>query len=136
RTLALEQRGAGRGQLRHAQGPPRLPRFWVLCLRGEPPGEFAASVAGGRRGLIVALGFAAGAREAQVEVIVVPPPRADPPQPIAIRPGFATERALDCGVDENPRHRGTARRTFEQLPVLGPPNFRIDIVPAFGDEVC
>src|SRR5437870_4663566 len=116
--LTLDQQCTGCRQLRHAQWPPGRPRFWVLCLRGEPPGEFAASVAGGRRGLIVALGLAAGARKAQVEVIVVPPPRADPPQPIAIRPGFATERALDRRIDENARHRGTARRSFKQLPVL------------------
>src|SRR5437879_9940950 len=94
----LDQRGTGCRQLRHPQWPPGRSRFWVLRLRGEPPGKVAASVTGGRRGLIVALWLAAGAREAKVEVIIVPPPRADPPQPIAIRPGFATERALDRGV--------------------------------------
>src|SRR5258708_31916370 len=132
--LPRDEGGAGGRQIGNPQGLSGRPRrLWVLCLRGEPPGEFAAPVAGRRRRLILALGLAAGAGEAQVEMIIVPPPRADPPQPLAIRPGFATERALDRRVDENAPDRSTARRGFEQLPVLRPPDFGIDIVAILGD---
>ena len=54
------------------------PRLWVLRLWGEPPVEFrAAAIAGGRSGLILALGLALGAKEAQMEMIVVSPPWAN-----------------------------------------------------------
>src|SRR5229473_2977623 len=60
------------------QWPPGRPRFGMLRLRGEPPVEFlAASIAGGRRGLIVAFALARRAEEAQMEMIIVPPPGTD-----------------------------------------------------------
>src|ERR1051326_1235579 len=42
------ERGAGSGQVGDAQRLPWRTGFGMLVLRGEPPGEFAAAVAGSR----------------------------------------------------------------------------------------
>src|SRR5271170_3239213 len=97
------------------------------CLRGEPPVEFGtAAVACGRRGLILALGFARRAVETHMEMIVMSPPWANSPQPAAIGAGLAAERSLGRRVDKNARHRGGTCRGFKQLSMLRPPHGRVD----------
>src|SRR5215469_17787072 len=87
-------------------------------LFGKPPIElFAAPVARRWRSLVAALRVVAGAREADVEMVVVTPPRPDLRQPAAVGAGFAAQLALDRGIDENPFHRRLARESSEQKPV-------------------
>ena len=70
-----------------------------------------------------------------MEMVVVPPPRPDHAQPVAIRTGLAAQRLLDRRVDENARDAGAARGGFEQLAVQRRPGRRVDVVAVGGHDI-
>src|SRR6516165_5384441 len=91
----------------------------LLC---KPPLKLrAAPVSRRRRSLVAALRVVAGAREADVKMVVVTPPRPDLRQPAAVGARFAAQLALDRGIDENSFHRRLACEGFEQKPALRRP---------------
>src|SRR5215472_13052658 len=105
-------------------------------LFSEPPIELvAAPVAWRRRSLVAALRVVAGAREADVKMVVVTPPRPYLRQPAAVGARFAAQLALDRGIDENSFDRRLAREGFEQKPVARGPGRPIDLAPIRCDHV-
>src|SRR5262245_4011775 len=108
----------------------------MLCLFGKPPVEFlAATVTLRRWRLLLALDLAPRAVEANVEMIVVAPPRPDSRQPAPIVARVAAQRALDRRIDKDAGDRRALGRGFEQFAMLRPPNRRIDIIAVAGNDV-
>src|SRR6516225_12345042 len=105
----------------------------LLC---KPPLKLrAAPVSRRRRSLVATLRVVAGAREANVKMVVVTPPRPDLRQPAAVGARFVAQLALDCRIDENALHRRLVREGFEQKPVGRDPGRPTDLEPARCDYV-
>ena len=87
-------RGAFRRQLADQQRGRRRGRLGVPPFLGEPPIEFlTAAVAVRRRSLVLAQRLTRRASEADVEMVVMAPPRPHLAQPVAITAGFAAKLA-------------------------------------------
>src|SRR5215813_12891282 len=104
-------------------------------LSCEPPIELlAAAVARLRGRLVAARRLPRGTGEADMEVVVVPPPRPDLGEPAAVRTRLMAQLPLDRRVDKNARHLRLARECFEQAPVLWGPRF-VDLIAVGSDDI-
>src|SRR5215471_14051831 len=129
---------AGGGQIGHPGSRPRLCRrtgFGVQHRLGEPVIELrAAAIVRRPRLLRRALGTVGGADDPHVEVIVVPPPRLDLVQPMAVAAGVAAQRLLDRGIDEDAGDLRVLRRGPDQRHVRRRPYLRVDVPAVFGHD--
>ena len=102
---------------------------------GEPRLELgAAAVAAGVRRLRLTGRAVRRAADADVEVIVVPPPRPHLLEPGAVRARLAAQRHLDRRVDEDALHLGVRGGRLDHVEMARRPQFRIDVAPAVGDD--
>src|SRR6516225_4265035 len=115
--------GTGHWQIANQQRLGRPPRRMTPLWREPPIKLLAAAVAWRRQRLVPASGLAGWAREADMEVLVVAPPRAYLGEPCSIRAGLVAQFPFDRGVDENARGRRLACERLEQVPVLRRPGF-------------
>src|SRR5215470_6245446 len=105
------------------------------CLSCEPPIELlAAAVARRRRRLVAARRLPRGTGEADMEVVVVPPPRPDLSQPAAVRTRLMAQLPLDRRVNKNARHLRLARECFEQATVLRGPRL-VDLISVGSGDI-
>ena len=72
--------------------------------------------------------------DADVEMVVVPPPRPDLFEPRAVGAGLAAQRHLDRRVDEDALHLGVRGGRLDHVEMAGRPQFRVDVAPAVGDH--
>src|SRR5438477_175487 len=90
RLRSARQRRAGGGHFRHQGADRRFTRRQVFGVVGEPPVEIGAATVARRRGrLVVAFGLAPRAGQPHMEMIIMPPPRADALEPRTICAGLA-----------------------------------------------
>src|SRR6516165_5245934 len=104
----------------------------LLC---KPPIELRAAPVSGRRRSLVATLRVVGAREADVKMVVVTPPRPDLRQPAAVGARFVAQLALDRRNDEKSVHPRPAPQGFEPKPRGRGPSRPIDLEPARCDYV-
>src|SRR6202521_5752178 len=107
RSRRRKHLAAGRRKARHGLARPRLFRHrrWLGMEHGlgEPRVELlAAAITSACRRLRLAFGAVARAAQADVEVVVVPPPRPQFLEPGAVAAGLAAQRFLDGRIDEYP----------------------------------
>src|SRR6266481_2711741 len=112
------------------------PRRWRLFrrLRVEdrilkPVGELAFAAAFAAPLVRLSLAFAAAGRasHANVEVIIVAVPRAYLGKPAAVALGFAAQRLLDRGVDEDALHARFLRGVAHKEDMARREGFRINV---------
>ena len=135
---SLGYRAASRRQARH-----RLSRSRNVQRRGrrieegfgEPRIEIgAAAVAAGRRRLRLAGRAVRRTADADMEVVVVPPPRPDLFEPGAVGTCPAAQRHFDRRVDEDALDLGVRGGRLDHVEMAGRPQFRVDVAPAVGDH--
>src|SRR5712671_4208502 len=97
----------------------------------EPVGEIAgaAALAGRRLRLALARAAAGRASDADMEVIVMAVHRPHLVEPATVALGFAAQRFLDRGVDEDALHGRLLRRGTDQREMTRGPDGRIDVEP-------
>src|SRR5258708_8273792 len=81
------------------------------------------------RWLPLALGVAGWAHQANMEVVVMAPPRPDLGKPAAVALGVAAQRLLDRGVDEDTLHARLLRGVAQNHQMARRENLRIDVEP-------
>src|SRR5712675_1801255 len=109
-TWRRDQRGTSPRQIRQPQGSRGWRRRRVQRFFGKPPIElFAAAIARRRRRLVTAFRLAARAREPNMKMVIVAPPRPNLRQPRPVRARLTAQRLLDRRIDKDPRHRRLAR---------------------------
>src|SRR5260370_5294505 len=104
-------------------------RVWMEHRILEPVGEIgsAAGFAFLRLGLALAFAAAGRASDADMEMIIVAVHRAHLGEPAAIALGFAAQRFLDRGVDEDPLHARLLRGGTDHREMVRRPDVRIDV---------
>src|ERR1700733_4713361 len=91
----------------------------------EPVGEVvgAAAFAAFLRRLWLAVLAAGRGRRADVEMVIVTPPRPDLGQPAAVAFGFAAQRLLDGGIDEDALDARLLRGVAQHQDMTGSEDF-------------
>src|SRR5467141_3634345 len=134
RMMVLTKIAGGR-QLRQ-----RDRRFWLWRLLRrlrvdnrilEPIGQIGRLAAFARRWFRLALASAGAGRtfDADMEVVVVAVHRPHVMEPAAVALGFAAQRLLDRGIDEDALHARFLRRRADHREMARRPGARIDIEP-------
>src|SRR5258708_33672776 len=124
---------AGGRQLRQRYPRPWLRRFFLrLGVDGrilEPERQVAGTGALAVRRCRLALAFAAagGTFDADMEVIIVAIHRSDLGEPAAVALGFAAQRFLDRGIDEDALHARLLRGVTDHHEMPRRPDGRIDV---------
>src|SRR3984893_1329934 len=95
---------------------------WILETESEI--SRLAALACRRVRLVLAFAAAGGAFDADMEMIIVAVHRPDFGEPTAVALGFAAQRLLDGGVDEDALHGGLLRRGADQRKMAGRPHGR------------
>src|SRR5216684_5675511 len=95
----------------------------------EPKGEIAGAAALALRRRRLAFAFAAAGRtfDADMEVIVVAVHRPHLGEPAAVALGFAAQRFLDRGVDEDALYGRLLRGVTDHHQMVRRPDVRIDV---------
>src|SRR5438105_1437581 len=121
-TWRRDQRGTSSRQIRQAQGSGGLGWRRVKRFIGKPPIELStATLARRRRCLAAAFRVAIWAREPDMKMVIVAPPRPNLRQPCPVQTRLTAQRLLDGRIDKNPRNGRLARDRLEQMAMLRRP---------------